>query len=201
MVGDAVDFEIVDAPSGVLLEQGVVPGLAGGSVADAPVCEVPWAGVRFVGDVLGMEAAAGDREVSRDGLAGDSADDVNAELETERMDLRTQRREAGVATTAEGRGEARGNGDIAAVCVELVGEVLGCGALQGILEKPALVDDGVVPAEGLERFGEDGDVFAELRLCDGEALGVPTVPAHRRCGRERGCFGSLGGSVSGECHR
>src|ERR1035437_108844 len=56
-----------------------------------------------------------------------------------------------------------------------------------ILEEPAFVDDGVVPSEGLEVGGEDFDVGAELLLGDGEAVGVPTIPAHRRC-RGDDCF-------------
>src|SRR5438477_68529 len=81
MVGNAVDLEIVDAPPCVLRDQRIVPGLPRGIVPYAPVGRIPGTGVGRVGDVLGAKRAAGNREVLRDGLPRDSADNVNAELQ------------------------------------------------------------------------------------------------------------------------
>ena len=41
MIADAVDLDVVEAPVGVELEHGVVVGLPGGVVGDAPVALVP----------------------------------------------------------------------------------------------------------------------------------------------------------------
>ena len=55
MGGDAIDLEKIDAPGCVELEHGIVIGLAGGVVFDAPVALVPRAGRCGVGGVGGVE--------------------------------------------------------------------------------------------------------------------------------------------------
>ena len=47
---------------------------------------------------------------------------------------------------------------------------------------PTVTHDGVTVAEGEELFAEDDDVGFELVFGDGEAVGVPGVPAHGRGG-------------------
>ena len=44
MVADAVDLDVVESPIGVELEHGVVVGLTGGVIGDAPVALIPRAG-------------------------------------------------------------------------------------------------------------------------------------------------------------
>ena len=108
VVGDAVDLEEVEAPGGVEAKHGVVVGLAGGVVLDAPVAFVPRAGRCGVGGVNGVEGRAGDGQIGGDDLAGNAADDVDAELEALRVEPVGERFESG----AVGRGgEASGGGD------------------------------------------------------------------------------------------
>ncbi len=85
-----------------------------------------------------------------------------------------------------GIGEARRVGDEDAVLIPEIFASLE-GAAEGVLHIPALVDDGVLPAE-LADAGEDGGIGAEVGFADGEAIGVPAVPAH----------GGGGGRVLGE---
>ncbi len=127
-----------------------------------------------------------------DGDARDAAHDVDAELEAERVDIVAEGLEAGgvvFRARRDGRRKARGDWDVAAVGVDLVLQLVGVRAVLRVLEEPALIDDGVVPTGGLEVFVEDLDVGAELVFGDGEAVGVPAVPAH---GRGRSWFGCCG---------
>src|SRR5579859_6828401 len=62
-------------------------------------------------------------------------------------------------------------------------------AREGIFEIPALIDDGILPPV-LLHAGQYRCVGLEVRFIDGESVGVPAVPPHRRRGRE--------GSWSGE---
>ena len=80
---------------GIELEHGVVVSLTGGIVFDAPVALVPGAGRCGVGGVSGMEIGAGDGQIGCDDLAGNAADDVNAELESLRVHPVGQRLESG----------------------------------------------------------------------------------------------------------
>ena len=95
MVGDAVHLDQVNAPVCILGQQRVIPGLAGGVVLDAPVGGVPGAGVGGVGGVSGVEGGVGDGQIALDGGARNAADDVDAELEAERMDVVAERLEGG----------------------------------------------------------------------------------------------------------
>ena len=52
VVCDAVDLDQIDSPRGVLVQQRVVPGLAGGVVLHPPTGRVPGAGVGLVGRIL-----------------------------------------------------------------------------------------------------------------------------------------------------
>ena len=179
MVGDAIDFEEVEAPVSVEANHRVVVGLARGVVFDAPVALVPRAGGCGVSGIDGMKPAAGDGKVGGDDLAGNAAHDVNAELEAPRVEPVGQRFESGAVC---GVRKARGDRDEQAVSVpeivSLFKRVTG-----GVGHVPAFIDDGVLPAVLLDG-GEDGGVGLELIFVDGEAVGVPTVPAHGWCWRQ-----------------
>ena len=55
MVRNAVHFQEIDTPAGVLTKERVVPCLAGGGVLDSPACRIPGAGVILVGGILSFE--------------------------------------------------------------------------------------------------------------------------------------------------
>ena len=129
VVADAVDLDVVEAPVGVELEHGVVVGLAGCVVGDAPVALVPWAGGLLIGCVGGVEAGAGDGEILRDYLAGNSAHDVDAELEALSVDPVGE----GLESRIVGGGrEAGGVGDEDSVFIPDIFASFECGA-EGIL--------------------------------------------------------------------
>ncbi len=133
-----------------------------------------------------MEAGAGDGQVLLYDLAGDAADDMDAEFESLGVNPVGERLESGVVG---GSGETRGIGNEDAVLIPEIFAGLE-GAAEGVLHVPAFVDDGVLPAE-LADAGEDGGIGAEVGFADGEAVGVPAVPAH----------GGGGGRVLGEARR
>ncbi len=172
---DAVDFEVVDAPFGIEAGDGVIVGLRGLVVLEAVIVGVPLAGVGGVGGFSGAEVGARDAEVVGDGLARDAADDVDAEFKAEGVDPVGEGTEA---FAAGGGGEAVEGRHVAAVGGE--GVVLMAGGVLGMLGKPALVDDDILPAEALQVVVEPGDGVAELRFVDGETPGIPAVPAHGR---------------------
>src|SRR6185503_7141194 len=86
MVADAVDLDVIEAPIGIEFQHGVVVSLACFVVLDAPVALIPRAGRSQVGRVFRMELGAGNGQVLFDDLAGYSANDVDAESESEGMD-------------------------------------------------------------------------------------------------------------------
>ena len=184
MVGDAVYLDEVDAPADVLGDEGVVPGLARGIVADAPVGRVPGACVGGVGDILSGKGTARDGKIPGDRLAGNASDDMDAELESLGVNVGRESAKAGVLSIFKRRRKACRNWDIASVRVELEAKLLRCFTILRIRKEPALVDDGVVVAKRLQLGGEDGDVVAELCLGDGETVRVPAIPAHGRTGRK-----------------
>ena len=51
------------------------------------------------------------------------------------------------------------------------------GSGEWVLHVPAFVDDRVLPTE-LANAGEDGGIGAVVAFVDGEAVGIPAVPAH-----------------------
>ncbi len=78
-----------------------------------------------------------------------------------------------------------------AVCVpDVLARLYGIG--EGILHIPALVDDGVLPTQ-LPQAGQHGGIGTVVGFVDGEAVGVPAVPAHGRGGGDYLCRGGLGG--------
>jgi hypothetical protein len=120
-----------------------------------------------------VEAGAGDGKILGDDLSWNAADDVDAELESLCVDPVGERLEAGVVG---GGGEAGGVGDEDAVLIpDIFAGFEGIG--EGVLHIPAFVDDGVLPS-GWPDAGEDGGIGAEVGFIDGEAVGVPAVPAH-----------------------
>ena len=60
----------------------------------AVVVRVPRAHVGGVSRVRGVEGRASDREILLDGLSGNAADDVNAELEVEPVQIFCERLES-----------------------------------------------------------------------------------------------------------
>ena len=79
----------------IKLQHGVVVGLACGIVLDAPVALIPGAGRCGVGGVGGMELRACDGQIGCDHLAGNAAHDVNAKLESLRVQPIGERLESG----------------------------------------------------------------------------------------------------------
>ena len=75
---------------------------------------------------------------------------------------------------------------------------------------PALVDDDVVPAVLLQVRGDEVCVLFDLGLGNVLCISIPTVPAHRRGGREEGRLGRFRSterpkakrskSISGACN-
>ena len=92
--GDAVDFEIVDAPFRVKIGDCVVIVLGGLIVLHAVIVGVPGAGVAGVSGIGGMEVGVGNVQVVVDGFAGDAVDDVDAEAKALGVDPVGQRAES-----------------------------------------------------------------------------------------------------------
>jgi hypothetical protein len=173
VVADAIDLDVVETPAGIELEHGVVVGLTGCVVGYAPVALIPGAGRLLVGCVGGVEAGTGDGQVLRDDLARNATDDVDAEFESLHVDPVGERFESRVIG---GGRKAGGVGDEDAVLIPEVFASFERGG-EGILHIPAFIDDGVLPAV-LADACEDGGVGAVVCFIDGEAEGVPAVPAH-----------------------
>ncbi len=147
----------------------------------------------MIGCVGCVETGAGDGEVLRDYLAGDSAHDVDAEFEALGVDPIGEGLESRIVC---GGGEAGGVGDEDSVFIPDIFASFECGA-EGILHVPAFVDDGVLPAV-LADGGEDLSVGSVVGFVDGEAVGVPAIPAHGRggCGVLCGCGAKRAGNES-----
>ncbi len=176
MVGNAVDLDEVESPTGILLQHRIVVGLAGGVVLDAVVAVVPRTQVVGVGCVGGVEVGSGNGHVVAHGRLGNSADDVNAEFQTLRVGPRGQRGQAG---SALGRGETIERRHQESVVIQFIVTLLELRAGR-VAHVPAFIDDGIRPAK-LTHLRQDSDVGFEVSLGDGEAVGVPAVPAHGWC--------------------
>ena len=135
-----------------------------------------------------MERAVSDGEIAGGGLTRDTTDDVDAEAETLRVNVLGESGEAGVLPGEEGGGKAGGNGDVAAVGVELEGEFLGRWPVLRVAQEPALVDDGEIAAEGLKTAMENIDVLAKLSLCTVKPKESQLFQPHgwTRCEGDRG---------------
>jgi hypothetical protein len=175
MVGDAIDLEKVDAPAREQLRHRIVIGLAGGTRAHAVVVLVPRADIRGVGHVGGPPGGIGDGDVVGHGLLRNAAHQVNAEFQSERVDVVGQRFEPGAVG---GRGIAVGRRGVAAIGSQGEGRV-------GLLgDEPAFVDDDVLPAVAFQVLGHVSGFGADAGFVDGHAPGIPTVPTHGRGGGE-----------------
>ena len=192
IVGDAVDLEKIHAPVRIELQHGVVVGLPGGIVLDAPVAIVPGAGRCGVGGIGGKELRARDGQIGCDHLPRNTTDDVNAKLEPLRVQPVSERLESG-AIGSRGKSVRRWNQQTIAVPKVLF---LLDGFAGGVGHVPALVDDGVFPPELLQRY-KNGRVVPKLLLVDGEPIGIPTVPAERRSGCKRLRRGELRNEAHG----
>src|SRR5438128_3628127 len=141
-----------------------------------------------------MKGSAGDGEILFYRQARNAAKNVDAEFETERMDVAGERLEAGVVLCGRDRVGSRGEAtkfieaEFRGFCIDsdgMVGDV------------PTHVDRDVLPAEGLQIFGHELCATADVGFGDGFTVGVPTVPAHGRTGSDLGeidwraccCFG------------
>ncbi len=175
VVGDAVDLEKVHAPVRIELQHGVVPGLSGGIVPDAEVAVVPGAGGFAVGGIGGMEPRSCDRQVRFDRSLWNPANDVDAELEAPGVGPGGQAPET---LPIRRRREMLARWRQQPVTVEPVVPALQRLA-EGVAHVPALVDHNVAPAPSLQSRDNPG-VRLELSFVEGEAVSVPTVPAHGR---------------------
>ena len=113
---------------------------------------------------------------------------MNSELEPLRVHPIGQRLEA--CSVGRGREAAR-NRNQNSVLVPKVFFLLERVA-EGIGHIPALVDDSILPSVPLYR-AEHRSIGFKVGLVDRQAIGIPTVPAHWRCGRERLCVAESGG--------
>src|SRR5690349_7056946 len=82
VVGDAVNLQEVDTPSGILPQERVVPGLTCLIIFDSPTRRVPWTGIGLVGGILSFEIGTLDWRITQNTLTRNPADDVNAELQS-----------------------------------------------------------------------------------------------------------------------
>ncbi len=179
MVADAVDLDVVQAPVRVELEHRVVVGLAGCVVLDAPVALIPGAGRSVVGGVGGMEAGAGDGKVLLDHTWRGMPRTMW--MPNLRPWAWTQSASGLNPAPLAEEGKRLSDRDEDAVLVpEIFARLDGFG--EGVLHVPAFVDDGVLPTVLLDA-GEDGGVCAVVGFIDGEAVGIPAIPAQ---GRRRG---------------
>ena len=88
--------------------------------------------------------------------------------------------EASVSAILQSRGETCGHRNEPAILVNRVLQQFRLGPVLGIDHIPALVDDGVGIAEGLQFHCHGLDVLAELLFVDPQAVGIPAVPSHGR---------------------
>ena len=139
-----IHFHIVNAPRGDEIENGIVIILrAGLGHIHAIHIGIPRAGVVAIGNILGVISRVFDRQIFLHGLTGNSAHEVNAKFEAERMDVIGERLEA----RAIGRGgEAIDGGLQAAIFVHDQHGVLAVIVILGAGFIPLDVHDDVFPA-------------------------------------------------------
>ena len=142
MVADAVYLDIVQPPSSILQQHGIVVGLPGRIVPHAVIAIVPGASLRSVARVSRVKARPRDGQILPDHLLRNSAHNMDAELQPLGMNPVGQRLEP---RSIRRRGKAVRGRNLNSVavkdifpCLQLVGE--------GVLHVPPLVDHGVLPA-------------------------------------------------------
>src|SRR5580692_12613208 len=151
MAADAIHFDQINLPAGVEPGDGIVIGLAGGIVADSVIVEIPRADIRFVGGIGGAVRRAVNRKIVVDCLFGNSAKNVDAEFQAERMDVIGEGLESG---SVVGGWETAGSGKVAAVAIHYVLKCFGVPFRHRIGNEPVGVDDDVLPGERLEVYGK-----------------------------------------------
>jgi|CZKR01.1.fsa_nt_gi hypothetical protein len=80
--------------------------------------------------------------------------------------------------------ETHGHGNKPAILVHRILQQVRLGPVLRIDHIPALVDDGIGIAEGLQFRSHGLDILAELLFVDAQAVGIPTIPSHRRRWRD-----------------
>ncbi len=179
-----VGLDVVHAPGGELPRERVVVGApARVGVVDAPVVVDPGGDVLAVGDLRRGVLAAPHGRVGRDGLAGDAAQDVEAELQAQGVHVVGQ----GLEARSAGRGgeAVRGRlGDAVPVEAEVGARVVPARPRGRVV--PLDVDDDVLPAEVGHVLGDELRIGPRLGLGDRGAERVPGVPAHRGRGGDSG---------------
>jgi hypothetical protein len=101
------------------------------------------------------------------------------------MDRLREFLETRVPTILQSGWEAPGHGNEPAILVYRILQQVRRGPIRRIDHIPALVDDSVGIAEGLQFRGHGLDTLAELLFVDAQAVGIPTVPSHRRRWRDQ----------------
>jgi hypothetical protein len=96
------------------------------------------------------------------------------------MDVITEGLETCIFAVDQSGRESSWDGKVAARGVEFINQFVGCIVLKRVLQEPAFIDNCIVPSEWLEDFREDVNVIPELGFCDGQSIGVPAIPTHRR---------------------
>ncbi len=186
---EIIDLDVVDAPACVLADDRVIPRLTGGDgTVHAEHIGIPEAGALGVGGVFGViRGGAFDGGIFLDGFTRDAAHNMDAELQSHRVDLVGE----GFESLTVGRGgKSIGGGHQAAEFI-LWDKAAGrrsfqiAGMRAGVV--PSIIDDDVIPAVGEEIRLEPLRVGDHFGFGDGIAEGVVTVPAHRGSWGERFC--------------
>ena len=110
-------------------------------------------------------------------LTRNPTQNMNAEFQPLRVNPIGQRLEARAACR---RGKPARHRNENSVRVQQIFPLLQVGA-QGVPQVPPLVDHHILPAK-LLHSGQYGGIGLEVSLVNGQAIGIPTVPPHRRRG-------------------
>ena len=183
MAPHVVSLDEVDAPRCVEFRNRIVVSLGSRlRRVNAPHVRIPAARVAFIRNVSSVKGSALDRKVTGDRLPWDPAHDVNSELQALAVHVVRQRLET--RTVCRGRKPVHGWHQAA----ELVHGKRGPGLVVVSLRirlVPLDVDDNVLPPIFREMLRHPVGVGLDLRFADRGAVGIPTIPAHRRS-RSRG---------------
>ncbi len=175
MVRDAIDLDIVEPPPGVELQHRVVICLPGLIILHAVVALIPRAGVGGVSRVRRVKTRPRDGQVLLHHLPRNPAHDMNAKLQSLRMNPIRQRLESRPSRRRWEPARHRNQNPVPIPEILPLGQV----RAKGILHVPSLVDHRIRPAKLLEPC-EYGDVGPIVSLVDGQPIGIPAVPSHRR---------------------
>ena len=133
-----------------------------------------------------MVGRARDGGVRFNRFLGNAAQDMDAELQSKRVNVVADRRET---LSIGGRGKAVQGGDVTAMRVESEKRIFRVAFRGRICDEPLHINDDVFPSEWFQMLCEPGGVCLYLVFIDRRSIAIPAIPAHRRRGSDNGSRG------------